>query len=104
MDARDRSYPRFDPDDRSVRNWQACPCCNGTGSHVNPSIDAHGLTAEDFREDPDFSRDYHQGAYDVRCVQCRGNKVVPDTDEYNEDLEARHETDLEIEAERRAGA
>jgi hypothetical protein len=57
--------------------WEVCPTCDGRGSHVNPSIDAHGLTAEDFDADPDFAQDYLSGKYDVACAECGGERVVP---------------------------
>jgi hypothetical protein len=61
--------------------WAVCGTCEGKGSHVNPSIDSHGLTAEDFGEDPDFAEDYHAGVYDVPCCECGGTRVVPVVDE-----------------------
>lgn len=57
--------------------FEVCPLCMGRGKHVNPSIDAHGLTREDFDEDPDFEESYFRGDYDVRCNLCGGEKVVP---------------------------
>jgi hypothetical protein len=56
--------------------WIVCPVCNGEGTTVNPNIDAHGLTAEDFYEDPDFAEDYMSGVYDITCAACHGNRVV----------------------------
>jgi hypothetical protein len=56
--------------------FEVCPLCEGRGQYVNPSIDAHGLTAEDF-EDEDFSESYRRGDYNVRCTLCGGEKVVP---------------------------
>lgn len=56
--------------------YQVCPVCEGEGKTVNPSIDAHGLTAEDFREDPDFANDYKNGMYDMTCAACNGQRVV----------------------------
>jgi hypothetical protein len=57
--------------------YEVCALCNGKGSHVNPSIDAHGITAEEFDEDPYFAEDYMQGAYDVPCYRCEGTRVEP---------------------------
>jgi hypothetical protein len=57
--------------------WGICSTCNGRGSHTNPSIDSQGLTAEDFLEDPGFVDDYLSGIYDVPCVECGGQRVVP---------------------------
>ena len=48
-----------------------CSVCNGTGSHVNPSIDANGLSSID-QEDPDFMDNYRSGVYDVVCNNCGG--------------------------------
>jgi len=56
--------------------WEVCPVCQGRGTHVNPDIDAHGLTAEELREDPDFAEDYFAGAYDITCNRCRGRTTV----------------------------
>ena len=56
---------------------EVCGTCGGTGSYVNPSIDASGLTAEDFADDPDFREDYFSGRYDMTCKSCGGNNVVP---------------------------
>ncbi len=41
--------------------WEVCGTCNGRGSHVNPSIDSNGISAEEFAEDPDFQDDYLAG-------------------------------------------
>jgi hypothetical protein len=56
--------------------WIVCPVCHGNGTTVNPNIDAHGPTAEDFAEDPDFAEDYCKGMYDVTCRGCQGVRVV----------------------------
>ncbi|MGK2884355.1 MAG: hypothetical protein ACSLE8_06200 [Rhodococcus sp. (in: high G+C Gram-positive bacteria)] len=60
--------------------WAICDRCNGHGKHVNPNVDGHGLSREDFDEDPDFAEDYFAGVYDVSCYDCGGaGKVkVPD--------------------------
>lgn len=57
--------------------FAVCPTCEGRGSHVNPGIDAEGLSAEDFAEDPDFEESYFRGDYDVPCAECGGARVVP---------------------------
>jgi hypothetical protein len=54
-----------------------CDTCRGKGTHVNPSIDAGGISAEAFAEDPDFHEDYLAGVYDVKCYGCKGRRVVP---------------------------
>lgn len=55
--------------------YDVCSVCSGKGSHVNPSIDCGGLSAEDFYEDPDFAHDYRSGRYDQRCTNCHGKRV-----------------------------
>jgi hypothetical protein len=57
-----------------------CHRCEGTGTHVNPSIDGNGLTREDFEQDPDFEEAYFAGAYDVRCETCKGQRVISEVD------------------------
>lgn len=56
--------------------WIICVACAGEGSCVNPNIDAHGLTADDFRDDPDFADDYFSGRYDQRCRACKGSGKI----------------------------
>ena len=73
--------------------WMICPICDGDGTHVNPAIDAHGLTAEDFAEDPDFMEDYFSGMYDVRCKNCKGSGKVLTAEQ--EEREAAREDELE---------
>ena len=93
---------------------EVCSNCNGEGSHVNRAIDGHGLTREDFEEDPEFEEAYFRGDFDVACEECGGNKVVdyPNLDlvdeqtredifrERQEEAQSRAEND----AERRMGA
>ena len=87
-----------------------CPDCQGRGSYVNPAIDSHGLSREDFDEDPDFREDYMSGRYDIQCRTCQGLRVIltPADDAGKTDLAAvlRAEADsrAECEAERRMGA
>lgn len=59
--------------------YEVCGLCRGRGETVNPSIDANGLTAEDF-EDLDFREDYCSGAYNIPCAECHGLRVVPVVD------------------------
>ena len=56
--------------------YEVCGTCSGKGNHVNPSIDAHGITPEEFAEDPGFREDYFSGVYDVTCYECKGQRVV----------------------------
>ncbi len=91
---------------------EPCGTCRGTGSHVNPNIDRHGLSGEDF-EDRDFASNYASGVFDVVCSWCRGVGVAPTLDESrcspdeldiwhdHFDAEAAHEA--ECAAERRMG-
>ncbi len=59
-----------------------CPVCDGEGTHVNPSIDGNGITADEMQElGDDFREDYMRGVYDVRCEQCNGERVVLVPDE-----------------------
>lgn len=57
--------------------FEVCPTCNGRGSYVNPNIDRHGLTQEDFDEDPEFFEEYQSGMYDLECGHCQGMRVIP---------------------------
>ena len=56
---------------------KVCFTCQGRGSHVNPDIDSHGITADEMSElGEDFQESYFSGVYDVDCTQCKGNKVI----------------------------
>ena len=56
---------------------KVCFTCEGRGSHVNPDIDSHGITADEMSElGEDFEKSYFSGVYDVVCTQCKGNKVI----------------------------
>lgn len=59
--------------------WGVCGTCNGEGKHVNPSIDAHGITAEEWERDwdPEEREGYMRGDYDVECAECHGRTTVP---------------------------
>jgi hypothetical protein len=61
--------------------YEVCPLCEGNGTHVNPSIDSHGISSCEFAEDPEFEEGYFRGAYDVACYECGGIRVVPTLDE-----------------------
>jgi len=61
--------------------YVVCELCGGTGKHVDPGIDSHGLSREDFNEDPDFADAYFSGQYDVTCYECKGKRVVPELDD-----------------------
>jgi hypothetical protein len=63
--------------------WDICNRCKGEGTHINPNIDGHGITGEEWYG-PDWddeSREaYMSGGYDVACeAGCTAGKVlVPD--------------------------
>lgn len=61
--------------------YEVCETCNGKGKHVHAGIDSHGISADEFAEDPDFRDDYYSGRYDVSCDECNGNRVVPEVHE-----------------------
>ena len=61
--------------------YETCGTCRGRGKHVNPSIDSQGISAEEFDQDPQFFEDYRRGVYDVPCLLCGGQRVVPVPDE-----------------------
>ena len=130
MDARDYAaehggdkgkitFTSYDADDNEVEHelptrFGVCPLCQGKGTHVNPSIDAHGIGAEEFAEDPDFAEDYFSGRYDQTCNECHGNRVIHVVDEsrcdskllkqYEDHLMELAYQHAEQEAERRMGA
>lgn len=105
------TYTHYDDegceDQRTVPvEFEVCPTCEGKGHHVNPSIDAHGISADEFYEDPDFAEDYFSGLYDEPCRQCGGRRVVPvpmdDDEETLSYLEKKARWDAEYHAERMA--
>ena len=91
-------------------HYEVCGTCHGKGHHVNPSIDSHGISSDEFYEDPDFAESYFRGDYNQTCVECHGNNVVPVPDEddpnikhWNDYLQGKYEMYAEMAAERRAG-
>jgi hypothetical protein len=80
--------------------WEVCGLCDGEGKHVNPSIDAGGLSAEDFAEDPDFAEEYASGTYDVWCARCAGRTTerVVDVDALSDEHRKLYEQSLRDEA------
>ena len=59
-----------------MTRWIICPACRGNGSHVNPAIDAGGISTADFADDPDFADNYMDGMYDLPCDKCNGTGKV----------------------------
>jgi hypothetical protein len=57
--------------------YKVCPACKGKGTMVNPTIDGHGITQEEFDRDPGFKEEYMAGVYDMECPHCSGKRVVP---------------------------
>lgn len=57
---------------------EVCPVCDGAGRYVNPSIDSHGIGADEWMElDDQFKDLYMSGGYDVTCGCCNGMRVTP---------------------------
>lgn len=73
--------------------WCICTLCEGDGKVANPNIDSHGLSQEDFDEDPDFEEAYRSGAYDVTCRRCNGTGKLlrANLDQIHEDANRRAE-------------
>ena len=56
-----------------------CPRCGGYGTITNPNIYpiGGGFTQNEWNEmDSEFQELYQEGAYDVRCPDCKGRNVV----------------------------
>lgn len=53
--------------------WTICFVCRGDGHHVNPNIDANGISPEEFADDPDFAESYFGGDFDIGCSTCDGS-------------------------------
>lgn len=93
MDHRDTAHSRYREkieveDEDGVTHdlpiiWVVCPTCNGNGKYVNPSIDSHGISSEEWvNEWSDDEREmYMSGAYDVTCEECRGRTTILEVDE-----------------------
>ncbi len=74
----------FEEEIRLPAKYVVCSRCEGKGTHVNPSIDGHGITAEEWNG-PDWSEEdkenYLTGFYDVACYECSGKRVTLAVDE-----------------------
>lgn len=109
-----------DDDDEIVHElpatFEVCPRCRGAGSHVNPAIDGHGITMDEWENEwsPDEQDTYLSGGYDVTCYECKGLRVVKVVDEaacdpqllkaYHRHLREEAEYQRMCEMERRYGA
>jgi len=100
---------------------EICSRCDGEGVHDNPAF-SNGISGEEWERDWDYEERemYMSGAFDVRCDECDGNKIVMAPDwkadwgktEDGRDLMGLYEKHLddeqyyrmEQEAERRMGA
>lgn len=92
---------------------EVCYRCRGKGVHVNPAIDGHGISPEEFADDPDFAESYFRGDYDVSCERCNGDRVIDTVDRrrltkfqtvlYSAICEAEHYARLERQSEIRFG-
>jgi len=63
--------------------YDVCPTCDGIGHYVNPSIDSHGISEDEWcgEWDEDERQGYMSGRYDITCNECNGSRVVPVVDE-----------------------
>jgi hypothetical protein len=70
-----------DGEEREVEipvEFEVCGTCEGKGKHVNPSIDSHGITEDEWGQwSPEEQETYLSGGYDVECYECSGKRVVP---------------------------
>lgn len=58
--------------------YVVCSRCSGEGKHSNPAIDSHGISQEEFDDNPGFQEAYMSGVYDISCEVCKGKRVVPE--------------------------
>lgn len=58
-------------------HYEVCPTCEGHGVHVRQDIDDSQLV-DQMREDGDSDglQDYKDGAFDVICTECKGQRVI----------------------------
>lgn len=75
-----------DEDVELPARFVVCTTCEGHGTHVNPSIDANGITGDEWAQwDEEDRVSYLEGRYDVVCADCGGARVVPEIDEARAD-------------------
>jgi hypothetical protein len=70
---------------------EVCPTCQGRGTHVNPSIDAGGITEDDedfWHDDEDENWGGSRYQNDITCQTCGGRNVVAGIDRSHSDKEA----------------
>lgn len=83
--------------------YEVCGRCRGKGAHVNPNIDGHGITADEWNG-PDWDEEsqemYLSGGYDISCLDCGGDRVVlvPDEDRLTDEQRKLWADKLECEA------
>ena len=66
---------------KAVTKYEVCFRCRGEGSHVNPAIDGHGVSAQEWNDWGEESQDmYLSGGYDIPCEVCNGLRVTMDMD------------------------
>ena len=84
--------------------WAVCQVCDGKGSHANPAIDAGGISAEQFHDDPGFAESYTRGDYNQVCNSCQGRTTVQvvDWDRLNADECCQYQAQLQEEDNDRA--
>ena len=78
------SYTIYDEEDYETEKelelpakFEICDLCEGRGSVVNPSIDAGGISEDEFDADPEFRESYSSGAYNISCTKCGGRGRNP---------------------------
>lgn len=94
-------------------HYEVCSGCEGKGSCVNPSIDSHGIGADEWNNewDEESRAAYCNGGYDITCPRCNGKRVemAPNDEDPNrasldQDFEDEANFRAEQAAERRMGA
>lgn len=60
--------------------WVVCPMCEGEGKVLHEAFRGVAYTREDLDNDPDFTKSYFGGDYDVPCPECKGRTTVQDLD------------------------
>lgn len=56
---------------------EVCDVCRGRARVVNPSVDAMGISDDEFAQNPSFREEYLAGTYNVTCPKCAGARVYP---------------------------